>query len=110
ALGVDHATQFTYEIFQPPYFFQGARPTITACPTTLSYNSPYTITTPDANQITKVRLIRTGAATHSFDQNQRAMELMFAVTSSNTIKIRTPLHGGFAPPGYYMLFICKDSP
>lgn len=100
--------QRTYQIFKPPYFFNGPRPTITSCPTTWIWNRGYNIETPDAASITKVRLIRLGSATHSFDQDTRSMELEFTQLDSDTIRVTAPAHGLAAPPGHYMVFICRD--
>jgi hypothetical protein len=110
AAGVAEADQWTYEIFQPPYFHDPTRPVITAGPATLPYFSAATFATPDASRITKVRLIRTGAATHSFDQNQRMRELPFVILNSTTVKVTAPANGHVAPPGYYMVFLCADLP
>ena len=52
-------------------------------------------------------LIRLGAATHSYDMDQRFVPLEFTA-SLNTVTIAAPAHGFLAPPGYYMLFILKD--
>jgi Domain of unknown function (DUF1929) len=102
--------QVTYQIFKPPYFFQGPRPTITSAPAIIRYNRAFNVDTPEAPYIQKVRLIRTGAATHSFDQNQRALELGFTQLDADTIRVTAPAQGNIAPPGYYMLFIATGDP
>lgn len=67
--------------------------------------------TADAELITKVRLIRLGAATHSFDQNTRSMELDFIVgPNHDRIIVSAPVGSNDAPPGHYMLFIAGGSP
>lgn len=58
--------------------------------------------------MTKVRLIRTGAATHSFDHNARMMELQFTTTET-IVNVKAPQHGDLAPPGYYLLYICTGA-
>lgn len=68
----------TYRIYKPPYFFQGTRPSITSIPDVIQYGTPFTVGVQTTNAVTKVRLIRPGAITHSFDQNARIMELSFA--------------------------------
>lgn len=70
----------------------------------MNYGGSITLTTPDAAQVTKVRLIRTGAATHSFDHNQRVLELRFTA-GGGTVTIAAPANAHIAPPGYYLLFI-----
>ncbi|HEY8256575.1 MAG TPA: hypothetical protein VIG08_02865, partial [Gemmatimonadales bacterium] len=58
--------QESHEIFQPPYLFKGARPTITNVASPVGYAANFTVTTPNAAQITTVRLIRLGSVTHAF--------------------------------------------
>jgi len=98
----------TYQIFKPPYFFGVTRPTITSGPDSTRYNKVARFYTPDAANVKKVRLIRPGSATHSFDHDQRSLELSFSVDNNSptpALKIKAPAHGYEAPPGWYMLFI-----
>ncbi len=100
--------QQTYEIFSPPYLFKGARPTITAVPSTLSYGANFTITTPDAASITRVALLRPGASTHADDFDQRYVDLTFTL-GTGQITATAPASGNYAPPGYYMLVIVNSN-
>lgn len=97
-----------YEIFSPPYLYNGARPTITASPTTISYGQPFTITTPDADSISSVALVMPAATTHADDMQQRYVPLQFSV-GSGTLTATAPANGNAAPPGYYMLVIVNSS-
>ena len=63
--------QLNAEIYSPPYLFAGPRPTISSAPTTISYGTSFTVSTPNAASIAKVSLIRLGSVTHAFDMNQR---------------------------------------
>lgn len=96
------------EFFSPPYLFKGTRPTITAAPAQIHYGQNFTITTPDASSITSAVLIRTGAATHFFDQGTRFVPVSFQVVNGG-LSITAPANGNTAPPGYYMLFIVNGS-
>lgn len=106
----------TAEIFQPPYLFKSDdsevgtdRPSITSAPSSVQYNTNFTVGTPDANDITKVSLIRLGTSTHGFDQDTRFIPLSFTKNGlSNTLSVAAPASGNHAPPGYYMLFILMD--
>jgi len=100
--------QQTYEIFSPPYLFKGARPTITAVPSTLSYGANFTVTTPDAASITRVALLRPGASTHADDFDQRYVDLTFTL-GTGQLTATAPASGNYAPPGYYMLVIVNSS-
>jgi hypothetical protein len=102
------ADQPTAEIFSPPYLSKGSRPTITAVPSTLSYGSNFTVTTPSAATISSVSLISLGAVTHSFNQNQRFLNLNFQA-SAGSLTLSAPADSNLAPPGYYMLFLVNNN-
>jgi hypothetical protein len=101
-------TEMTYEIFSPPYLFNGAQPVIQSTPTSLTYGQQFTITTTDASTITGVALVRPGATTHADDFDQRYVPLTFTV-GSGTLTATAPATAGQAPPGYYMLVIVNSS-
>jgi Domain of unknown function (DUF1929)/Kelch motif len=101
-------TQVTYEIYSPPYLFNGARPVIQSAPTTLGYGAQFSITTSDASTIASVALVRPGATTHADNFDQRYVNLTFTI-GNGTITATAPANGGIAPPGYYMLVIVNSS-
>jgi len=96
------------EIFSPPYLFRGARPTITAAPSRVEYGASFDIQTPDAASIASVSLIRAGSVTHTFDRDQRFLELTFRQTAGG-LTIDAPANANQAPPGYYMLFVLNGN-
>jgi hypothetical protein len=100
--------QKSAEFYSPPYLFKGARPTITQAPSQLQYGGAFTITTPNAASIAKAVLIRTGAVTHFFDQNERYVPLAFQQTAGG-LTVTAPANANAAPPGYYMLFIVNSA-
>lgn len=102
------STQVTYEIYSPPYLFNGARPVIASAPTSLAYNTNFSITTADASTIARVALIRPGATTHADNFDQRYVDLTFTV-GAGTIQATSPANSNQAPPGYYMLVIVNSS-
>jgi hypothetical protein len=107
--GVNEPTdQLSAEIYAPPYLFNGARPTISSAPGTIQYATNFSITTPDAPQITSAALIRLGAVTHAFDQNQRYVPLTFQQATGG-LTVQSPSSANLAPPGYYMLFIVNST-
>jgi hypothetical protein len=97
------------EVFSPPYLSGGPRPSVTAVPTTMSYGSTFSISTPDAPGITSVALMRPGSVTHHTDAGQRYVRLGIAATAAGSITVNTPPDGLVAPPGFYMLFILNAS-
>jgi hypothetical protein len=111
--------QKTAQIYSPPYLFApdgspAARPVIdylhsgTLGPDLIRYNTQFTVLTPEGQDITAVSLIRPGAATHSYDQDQRFTNLDFTVCGTNALRVMAPYTGNDAPPGYYMLFILAN--
>lgn len=95
------------QLFNPPYLFRGPRPSITSVPATVEYGAVFEVTTPDAASVAKVSLVRPGAVTHSFDQNQRFMWLDFT-PGTEGLTVQAPADPNLAPPGYYMLFLISD--
>jgi Domain of unknown function (DUF1929)/Glyoxal oxidase N-terminus len=102
------STEVTYEIYSPPYLFNGARPVITSAPTTLTYGAKFNIITANASTITGVALVRPGATTHADDFDQRYVNLKFTI-GNGKIQATAPANGNIAPPGYYMLVIVNSS-
>jgi hypothetical protein len=96
------------EIFSPPYLFKGARPQIASAPQTAQYGSPISVQSPDAASIASISLIRPGAVTHGFDEDQRFLSLAFAASGS-ALSVQMPANANLAPPGYYMLFLVNTS-
>lgn len=100
--------ELTYEIYSPPYLFNGTQPVISSAPTALNYGQSFTITTGDASTITSVALVRPGATTHADDMDQRYVPLTFTV-GTGVLTATAPANGSIAPPGYYMLVIVNSS-
>jgi galactose oxidase-like protein/carboxypeptidase family protein/glyoxal oxidase-like protein/Kelch motif protein len=94
------------QIFSPPYLFNGARPTITSAPSSVAYGQTALVGTSDA--VARVTWIRLGAVTHSFNQDQRFLNLGFAATSGG-VNVTFPSSANLSPPGYYMLFLLNSA-
>lgn len=95
------------EVYSPPYLFRGPRPTIQSSPHQISYNSSFSVTTPDATNISKIALVRPGSVTHQIDTDQRYVTLGFSA-SDGQLAAQAPVSGEVAPPGWYMLFILNS--
>ena len=103
--GSSAVNQTNAEIYSPPYLFKGTRPVISSAPTTpVQVGSTFTISTPNAAEISKVSLVRTPAVTHGFDQNQRFTWLNFTA-GANQLTVTAPANTAQAPPGDYMVFV-----
>lgn len=109
----------TAQTFKPPYLFDAAGNPIAAQRPVIinpSLNSEFkygdgtsiSLGGNYADEIEQVVLMRPGAATHGYDQDQRRVPLEFLITGANTLKAAAPAHGNIAPPGYYMLFVMRE--
>ncbi|HWZ59729.1 MAG TPA: galactose oxidase-like domain-containing protein [Gemmatimonadaceae bacterium] len=109
--------QYNIEIFSPTYLFNpdgtpatASRPIVTYAPSTVGYGARFTVWTQNVVP-TKVLWIRTGATTHSFNENQRLNYLNFvanpspAGSASTPVSVTAPANASLAPPGHYVLFV-----
>jgi PKD repeat protein len=96
------------ELYSPPYLFKGPQPSITGAPSIVGYGTTFTITTPQADDIGKVSLIRLGSTTHAFDMNQRFQWLSFT-HGAGSLAVTAPTSRNDAPPGHYMVFALDAS-
>ena len=100
------------EIFSPPYLYNSSgnlasRPTITTASSEAPYNSEVYVGHAAGNNISRVTLIKTGAVTHSFNMDQRFLELDFDDTT-NGVNVKMPSSANLAPPGYYLLHLIDN--
>lgn len=99
------------QIYCPPYLFNAngsaaTRPQISSAPASVTYGESFVIGKPAADTIASVCLIRPGAVTHGFNQDQRYIPLSFVALAGDTaLRTAAPLNGRIAPPGDYLLFI-----
>jgi len=112
--------QKTYELYRPPYFFKGTRPTISSVTSEhgpadrLAYGNTIIITGTSDTPVLRVALMRLGAMTHHTDSEQRYVALDFVVTAYDATTKAFTLRAGVtgdanvAPPGYYMLWVIDD--
>jgi len=97
----------TLEYYYPDYMFK-PRPTIVQAPSTVGYNQGFLVVD-TGSAPTQVVLEALGSMTHSFDQNQRVVQLPITkvVTGGGEYgaAVVSPHDGWVAPPGTYMLFV-----
>ena len=99
--------EFNAEIYSPPYLFKGARPAIGGVPALVAPGRPFVVNTTDTN-VTRVTMLRIGAMTHSFNSDQRFLDLPFTVEPGQ-LRVTAPANVYTMPPGYYMLFLINGS-
>lgn len=97
------------DLFAPDYVEMAGRPVISSAPTNIGYSMGFTVDTPQANQITRVALMRCGSITHGFNTDQRYVGLSFSVSDANSLSVVSPPDGRIAPPGYYLLWLIDEA-
>ena len=110
--------QLKFNIFCPPYLFKSgtdslaAPPHITSAPDTMGWGGgcTYTLLVQDTTKIRRAALMRPGATTHGFDQNQRYVPLTMGTASNpSRVLLSVPGSPADAPPGNYLLFVSGSS-
>ena len=95
----------SFEIYSPPYLFQGSRPVITDVADSVGYGKTLRIKTPDASRLASVVLVRNPAITHLVDGDQKVIELPVVARHADSVDVTTPPSSAIAPTGPYMLFL-----
>lgn len=101
----------TLEMYSPDYMNK-QRPAIDSAPSMMGYGGLFGLKVSGPRPKEAV-LVGLGSMTHSFDMNQRVVQLpVGAVTGSNgnyTVIAGGPQNAFSAPPGYYMLFVIDEN-
>jgi len=104
----DHNEEMRLDVYSPPYLFKGSRPVIEAAPAEWAYGDTVSIETPAAGALKWASLVRNGVATHSFNTNQRLVDLPIASQGGGVVEVEVTGEPNVAPPGWYMLFLVDD--
>lgn len=117
--GPHHNDQLKMDLYSPPYLFTAAgapaqRPVITSLPRRAAYGEIVAAAISDSMIVSRVTLVRPGAVTHGFDENQRFIELAFHCdsrppTGQSIYHVSLPSDSTVAPPGEYMLFMLNEA-
>jgi len=100
--------RYLYPPYMSPRQSPPPRPAITAAPTTVSYGAPFSVEF-SGGPITEAVLMGLGSMTHSFDTNQRYVQLAIASSGPGSAQATGPADAQTAPPGYYMLFVLDQN-
>jgi hypothetical protein len=101
----DPEEELQLEVFSPPYLFKGPRPQINAAPAEATYGQTITISTPQAFTAKWISLVRNGVTTHSFDSEQRLIDLEITGRAAGNLEVAVPANPSLALPGWYMIFL-----
>jgi hypothetical protein len=93
------------EIYHPPYLFRGPRPCIEHGPERVTLGGSFTLHVPDGSDIKWISLVRPMATTHSYDSEQRLVDIPFRRSGTCKLNAHVPSNPNLVPPGYYMLFV-----
>src|SRR3984893_1828789 len=83
------------------------RPTISNAPANITWGGQFSVSTPDAANISQAVLLRPGSSSHAFDFDQRLVGMSFTA-GSGSLTVTAPPNSKIAPPGYYMLFLINN--
>jgi len=104
----DPKEEMRLEIFSPPYLFKkSTRPAIQNVPAEIHYGATIDVNTAEAAQIKSISLIAPGLTTHSFNVNQKLLDLPFT-RAAGVLHATVPANVNIAPPGWYMLFLVDN--
>ena len=107
------ALQHNAQFYTPRYLLNtdgslATRPEIQWVQDVAGYASNITTVVGMNQAIARVTLVRTSSTTHSFNMDQRFIELGFS-QSGQTLTIATPATSHIAPPGYYLLSVIDSN-
>lgn len=102
------------EIFKPWYADLPDRPYITAAPSLAYPGETVLVKSTFANEITRVVLVRCGSCTHSFNGDQRMLELQFNKPipdpQDQSLLVTMPPNNNILVPGPYLIFTIRTPP
>jgi hypothetical protein len=105
------------EFFSPPYLYDqfgqpARRPAIASAPESIAYGQQFVVNVgnvPPA-EIKNVVLVRLPSVTHTYNQDQRRVDLGAPVAINGmNITVKAPTNGVACPPGPYMLFLISKN-
>jgi YVTN family beta-propeller protein len=101
------------EIYTPPYLYNASgqlagRPTIETWPSNIDIATTFDVGVGNAASVSRVTLVKTGSVTHSWNMDQRFIELPFTAAGA-MLSVQSPARATDAPPGYYLLFVLDGS-
>lgn len=99
-------------IFSPPYLFNSdgslrTRPVIEHAPNRVRYGRSFRIGVGSGTTVASACLIKAGATTHAFDEDQRFVPLTVDTVDGSTVEFEAVPDSATAPPGDYLLFVLR---
>ncbi|MBL8287840.1 MAG: DUF1929 domain-containing protein [Rubrivivax sp.] len=103
------------EIYHPPYLFtsgaEAVRPVIATAPTVVDPGKTVAVsfTHPNGRPASRVTFAKTGSVTHSWNMDQRFVDLPFTAGANGTLAVQIPARASDVPPGMWMMFVFDDA-
>lgn len=98
------------EIYYPPYLYRpdgsgrpAVRPVIASTPQAATWDAVLRVVMSNNKPVSRLTLVRFGAVTHAFNNDQRFQNLAFT-QKGKVLQARLPASATLAPPGFYMVF------
>jgi len=101
------------EVYYPPYLYASGggpatRPLVADAPTTIDVGETFELQLGNTAAVGRVTMIKTSSSSHSFNFEQRFVELTFQQTGDRLIA-QAPTRATDAPPGFYLLFVLNPA-
>ncbi len=100
------------EIYYPPYLFAGTalatRPLIDTAPTVVDPGRTVQLNVTSSRTISRVTFVKTGSVTHSWNMEQRFVDLPFNAVGSQ-LSVQIPARASDVPPGTWMVFVIDNT-
>lgn len=106
-VGNPDARNLDIEIYEPWYHGDPGRPHITAAPSLAYPGSTVLVKSTFAKEIERVVLVRCGSSTHSFNPDQRMVELKFTNPVDDNLLVEMAPNNNILPAGPYFIFTIR---
>jgi YVTN family beta-propeller protein len=104
------------EIYHPPYLFtsnatEAVRPVIASAPTVVNPGKTVSVSFTHASgrPAGRVTFVKTGSVTHSWNMDQRFVDLPFTAGGNGALSVQIPARASDVPPGMWMMFVFDDA-
>jgi YVTN family beta-propeller protein len=101
------------EIYNPPYLYDASgqravQARFTSAPANIDIGETFFADFTDANDISRVTMVKAASVTHSWNMEQRFIELTFT-RSGSQLRVQAPTRAADAPPGFWLLFALNEN-
>ena len=101
------ARNLDIDIYQPWYHGNPKRPFIKGAPSLAYPGESIVVKSTDADEIQGVVMVRCGTSTHSFDPDQRYLNLKFQYVGDDILVVDMPPNNNILPPGPYLIYTLR---